>query len=150
MGCKNPEQCRLKAVKHEKIQLTQALIGQSELELFRQHMQEGDAELNFDSHADRRGFFRAFSKYQILEALENGWCIERNIRDGKTVLLIMYYLKINHNTFRPIHVVCRFANVENWTILTVYDPRTKNYKWKDNYQKRICFCKNQKEEEDDF
>ncbi|WP_028987564.1 DUF4258 domain-containing protein [Thermicanus aegyptius] len=148
MGCENPEKCRLKAAKHEKIQQTQALIGQRELERFWKYMQKGSAKLNLYRHAKRREFFRAFSEYQIVDALKNGWCIERNVKDGETTLLIIYHLKISSKIFRPIHLVCKFTDIKCWDVITVYDPRSKEYKWENNYQKRICFCKNQKEEDD--
>jgi hypothetical protein len=143
MECRDPKGCGERARNWEFKQKRQILIAENELESFRQSLVDGNGVLTFKKHANKREYERAFSKMNILEAVQDGWTIERTFHAGQVKIIIMYYIRTSQRSYRPVHVVCSFQEdcPQRWTVITVYDPRTKPWKWGENFQKRVCFCK---------
>jgi hypothetical protein len=77
-----------------------------------------------------------FSGRNVSEAIRNGWVIEHDT--ARKTLLILYYLKLSARLYRPVHVVLAYK--PKWKVVTVYDPRTKPWKWSRHFDERVCFC----------
>ncbi|WP_240420329.1 DUF4258 domain-containing protein [Paenibacillus periandrae] len=109
---------------------------------FRDAYENGEADLAFDDHAEFRVLWRAFSESQVLEALLKGEVIESHYRNGEYGFLIWYNVKIATRQYRPMHVRVNMPeNNQNFMmVMTVYDPRTKEWIWTENYTRRICLC----------
>ncbi|RUS44933.1 DUF4258 domain-containing protein [Cohnella sp. AR92] len=142
MKCENEELCR--SISEEKFARMEPHLAAAarRLERFRQAYENGEADLAFDEHASFREVWRAFSETHILEALMNGEIIECRKRDGEYGFLIWYNVKIGRGQYRPMHVpvVMPVANPNYLVVVTVYDPRSKEWQWTDNYTRRICRC----------
>ncbi|GGA56104.1 hypothetical protein GCM10007416_31600 [Kroppenstedtia guangzhouensis] len=140
MGCRDRESCRQRHENWLKLQEKYTPIGAEELEVFLEKMQKKQAFLHLDEdHFGKRSLERAVSVKDVLTVVENGWVIERRKRRGYTSLLIMGYLK-HSSSYRPLHVVCDIVTDTQWWVITVYDPRSKPWKWDENYEQRVCFC----------
>lgn len=146
MSCKNPQLCAKKHEKWKKYQNKFIPIGDNEHNTFLKHYESGTANLGFKTypdqerpHADLRQFQRAISFQDIQDVVQNGWVIERNYYPDEQVvrLVILGYTK----NYRPLHVVCEIVNENDWEIVTVYSPVSKKYKWSNDFQERVCFCK---------
>lgn len=119
-------------------------LGEREHEAFTQAYEDGEAAFLESNHVGKRQFERAFPYRAVKEAVLNGWVIERQkTTGGHTRLVIMYYFRTSHKSYRPMHVVIEFDNPFLWTFITVYDPRSQAWKWDEELQKRICFCNKQ-------
>ncbi|MDX8367684.1 DUF4258 domain-containing protein [Cytobacillus sp. IB215665] len=111
------------------------------LEKFQKQLAEGNAEVLWTKHEKQRELFRSFSRRSVLEAIQNGWVIEAyNNNDRSMSVLIIYFLKTTSGNYRPMHVYVNISkNVCN--VITVYDPRSGEHMWSDNYQKRVLYAK---------
>lgn len=140
MSCRNPDFCKKKNERWIKNQKKYLKEGQEEHEKFLSYVNEGTADIAIRSHADKRTFERVVSNADMTDVILNGWVIERNINyDSQAVrLVILGYTR----KYRPIHVVCEIINEKEWEVVTVYNPESQAYKWTNNFQERICFCKN--------
>jgi hypothetical protein len=146
MACRNPELCAKKHKRWKKYQSIFIPIGEEEHNIFIQNFEKGNAQLSLKSyldqdrpHADLRTFQRAISKRDLIDVVLNGWVIERNYFPDEQVirLVILGYTR----RYRPLHVVCEIVNELDWEIVTVYSPLSKKHKWGNEYQERVCFCK---------
>lgn len=139
MECKNPELCKKKYNRWKQNQSYMVPIGEKEHEKFLSFIEDGNAELEISTHADRRQFLRSISLKDIKDVVLNGWVIERNFfPDVQAVRLVILGYTRN---YRPLHVVCEIINETHWEIVTTYSPESQAYKWSKDYQERICFCK---------
>lgn len=145
MKCKNPKLCSKKHEKWKKNQRQFIPIGEREHELFLKYLEKKTAKLTLGKHSDKRQYQRPISTNDVNDIIKNGWVIERNFfpNDQSVSLVILGYTR----TYRPIHVVCIVLNDDHWFVKTVYSPVSKEYKWANGYQDRICFCKDKEEDE---
>lgn len=147
MECQNPKVC-LKT--HERWKTNQEKylpIGDEEHEVFKKFVDKDDYQLKMKfhpdgeeiPHANRRMVERAFNQSDINIAVQFGWVIERNFsKDSqKHRLVILVY---NQNK-RPLHVIFEIVKENFWEIVTLYNPESKPYKWSEDFQERVCFCK---------
>lgn len=141
MECKEPLTCAERSLLWERIQEQSA--AQMELEMFQEVIEEGNAILAISIHASGRQLDRSFSKPQIAEAVKYGWAIERRWMGEEVTITVMYHLRVSARVYRPIHVIAVFhkTSPNKWTVKTVYDPRSEAWKWSEDFQRRICFCK---------
>lgn len=140
MGCRDKESCCQRYEKWRTLQERYVPIGEKELEDFLEKIKKKQAFLHLDEeHFEKRSLERAVSEKDVFTVVENGWVIERRKRRGYTSLLIMGYLK-HGDSYRPLHVVCDLVTETQWWVVTVYDPRSKPWKWDQNYELRVCFC----------
>lgn len=143
MTCKHPEKCE--AAASERFRRMEPLLTKmtNDLDEFREAYLEGGAELAFDDHAEFRELWRAVSQKHVLEVFLNGELIECHKHKKECGYLISYYIKTGVGQYRPIHVraVMPKNNTKHMTIVTVYDPRSKSYKWNKDFDRRICICK---------
>lgn len=136
MQCKNLEECKQKYLKLKQMRDKSIQSGEEIFEGIIQSIEEG-IDIPFSDHGDKRSLFRAFSIYEIREAILNGWVIEYD--NKRKTILVLYNFKVAIGTYRPIHVVIGLSGKVK--IITCYDPRSKEWKWDRSYQERICFCK---------
>lgn len=146
MKCLNKKICAEKHKKWKRNQNKFIPIGEEEHNIFIEHYKNGNAILGLKKypdqerpHADLRFFQRSVSAKDITDIILHGWVIERNYFSYEQAvrLVILGYTR----TYRPLHIVCEIINEREWEIVTVYNPETKKYKWGNNYQERVCFCK---------
>jgi hypothetical protein len=135
--------CTDKAIKHADSMEKNIEKYERYFEQFQDTLSEGDAEVLLTNHENKREVFRAFSRSKILEAIQNGWLIEAFAKGNQSYdVIIIYHLQVGHKMYRPVHV-CGILDAKNNKLIvkTVYDPRSHAWKWSDNYEKRVCFCK---------
>lgn len=137
MKCKNLEICKKKYEKWRKNQERFIPLGTKEHELFLKYFEKDEATLILSRHTDKRQFERVVSTHDINDIIKHGWVIERNLNNKTVTLIILGYTR----TYRPIHLVCKILDDKTWKVKTVYSPISKKYKWSKDFQKRICFCK---------
>ncbi len=142
MICLQPSRCEERSLRNRA--RIEDILTEAELLLsnFQDKLTEGSEEvrLRMKYHAEQREMFRAFSRYEIVEAAKQGWAIDLTKRDNKTFIVIMYYLHTGPRSYRPIHVVCMVNSPFDWEIITVYDPRSKSWWWDKNLSTRVCWC----------
>lgn len=139
MNCKNPKMCNKKHERWKKQQGYFVPIGEGEHEVFLNYVEQKNYDITIRSHADKRQWERIVSLQDIKDIILNGWVVERNYYSDDQAVRIM--LHGYTRKYRPIHVVVEIINENTWEIVTVYDPRSKKYKWTNEYQERICFCR---------
>ena len=95
-------------------------------------------------HTGSRQLERAIGFGELRTALENGQVIHRHI-DSKTHqehLLILAWLRVSRKSWQPVHVSLLITqDGTDVFIKTVYDPRSYDWMWTDQYTRRICWCK---------
>jgi hypothetical protein len=142
MSCQHPKQC--KTATEERYARMEPFLEEANkrLERFRRAYDQGKAELAFDGHAEFREVFRAFSQSQVMEAFMEGDVIECHKKNGEYGFLIWYYVKIGRGQYRPIHVraIMPVQNQHHMMVVTVYDPRSMDWRWNNTFDKRICLC----------
>ncbi|NHN33327.1 DUF4258 domain-containing protein [Paenibacillus agricola] len=142
MNCKNESRC--KQVSEERFSRMERHLdtANNRLNKFRDAYELGIADLAFDDHAEFRVLWRAFSESQVLEAVLKGEIIESRFKNGEYGFLIWYNIKLAARQYRPMHVsVTMLESNPNFMIITtVYDPRSKEWVWTENYTRRICLC----------
>lgn len=137
MNCQNSEGCLNKYIQWKNWQNDQIPAGENlHAEIIRNMDNNGDF-LSMSQHANRREFYRAYSSREIKTGVKHGWVIEHNPK--RKTLHILHNFKVGKATYRPIHVVLGYDG--KWKIITVYDPRSKAWKWDRSFQERVCFCK---------
>lgn len=145
-NCENPILCKKKHERWKKNQSRFIPIGEIEHQNFIQHLTEGKARYVMKKHSDEerphadiRQVQRMISIYDLKDIITHGWVIERNYfpYEQAVRLVILGYTR----NYRPLHVVCEVVNDYFWLVCTVYDPQSKPYKWSNNFQERVCFCK---------
>ena len=92
---------------------------------------------------DERQLERAISFGDIKVSLENGQVIHRDLdtKINQEHLLVLAWLRTSPKKWRPVHVSLLLS--EDGTdafIKTVYDPRSYDWMWADNYTRRVCWC----------
>lgn len=139
MECKNNKSCKAKYERWKKFQEKSIPIGEDELEVFRGYLENGEAVIRYGDHYNVRSFERAVSRKSIREILLYGWVIERNhsYYTQTTRLVLLGYTSEK----RSLHVVCELYSEDKWEVITTYSPVSQPHKWGNNYQERICFCK---------
>lgn len=142
MGCKEPVLCAEKLRRLEPTMLRYQIIAQGELEDFQEALEEGEAVLTISSHALERQVDRSIAGPQIVEAIKNGWAIERRQQGDEVTVTLLYHLRVSPRVYRPLHVIAVFHTLSSfkWTVKTVYDPRSEAWKWSEDFQGRVCFC----------
>lgn len=154
MGCpveKIPcPSCDEKALKHARIMDNNLEKYEQYFENFQVALEEGEAEVLMTHHESRREVFRAFSRVSVLNSIQNGWAIEGYSKGrGVYEFTILYHLQVAPKTYRPMHVCCSLDSKTNrLTVITVYDPRSRTWKWSENLDKRVCFCKKEDKSHD--
>lgn len=141
MPCHDQKGCRLKYIQWVLRQRKEIPIGEKELVQFREGMEEGEAGLKSTRHFEQRSVYRAYAKSDIPTVMKYGWVIERINRGGSISLLLMGFVRNGYQSYRPLHVLVAADEPLKWYVRTVYDPRSKPWKWDNHYQERICFCK---------
>ena len=92
---------------------------------------------------DVRQLERAISFGDIKIAVENGQVIHRDLdtEAHQEHLLILAWLRTSPKKFRPVHVSLLLSDDgTDAFIKTVYDPRSYDWIWADNYTRRVCWC----------
>lgn len=142
MTCREPLLCAEKVRRTESSTLRYRSMAQGELEDFQEALEEGEAVLTISSHALERQVDRSISRPQIVEAVKNGWAIERRQQGDDIKVILLYHLRVSPRVYRPIHIVAVFNTFTpiKWTVKTVYDPRSEAWKWSEDFQRRVCFC----------
>lgn len=142
MGCKEPVLCAEKARRMEPSILRYRITAQGELEGFQEALEEGEVVLTISSHALGRQVDRSIARPQIVEAVKEGWAIERRQRGDEVTVTLLYHLRVSPRVYRPLHVITVFHTFSplKWTVKTVYDPRSEAWKWSEDVQRRVCFC----------
>ncbi|WP_019156924.1 DUF4258 domain-containing protein [Robertmurraya massiliosenegalensis] len=134
--------CSEKASKHARMVENSLNKYETYFESFQDAFEEGDAEVFMTNHESKREVYRAFSRTNVLNAIQNGWAIECYFKgNGIIQFTILYHLQVAPKTYRPMHVCCSLDSKTNKLyIITVYDPRSHDWKWSKNLDKRVCFC----------
>jgi hypothetical protein len=118
---------------------------QNTLQSFREDLIQGDAFLEFDPHVLERQLYRAFSKLDVVTAIEEGDIIESFYLKHLQELhfLIHFFVKVGKGQYRHMNVEAFIldSNPNLMIVKTVYDPTTKPWKWSSDFMKRVCFCK---------
>ncbi|MFD1362762.1 DUF4258 domain-containing protein [Lentibacillus salinarum] len=136
MSCQDPEGCHKKHTQWKEWQERIILEGEEIHEEIIRDMDENGTPLSMSKHGGKRELYRAFSPTEINNAVRNGWVIEYSPK--RMTLHILHHFKVGKGSYRPIHVVIGYK--EKLKVVTVYDPRSKAWKWDRNYQERVCFC----------
>jgi hypothetical protein len=141
MSCKSPERCKKIADERQKNFIkVRSKAENIYFNIKKRYAADEKDEKNvitLTAHAQKRCVFRAFSEtIDIEKVLKNGWVIDYN-PGSPTYITIMGYARQN----RPMHIILGSdKTVRYWKIVTVYDPRTEEWRWSENYTKKICFC----------
>jgi|GEM_PF-6674335 hypothetical protein len=143
MICQNHELCARKAAMW-KVQQEETLeIGERLLSELRDSLNRGESSLNITNHGETRQTERCLSLSTIRSLVsEEAWPFEYYKNTfGTEKLSLIGWIKIGEGKYRPIHIILKKApNTTLWKIVTIYDPRTEEFKWGNNYQDRKCFC----------
>ena len=93
-------------------------------------------------HENKRSLERAVSMSDVKSVIVDGFIIETSIiAENVYDVLIMSFIKMKSvKKYRPLHVSAIFhANQHVLTVKTVYDPRSKEEQWTNNYTTRVFF-----------
>jgi len=147
MKCANKAHCKAKILNRMARMEPHLEAASDRLDQFCSLYEANEAVLTFDDHAEFRELWRAFSENQVMEAFINGDVIECHKHGSELGFLIWYNVKIGRGLYRPMHVraIMNSTNSRFMTIMTVYDPRSHEWKWEDNYTRRVCLCSDFKE-----
>lgn len=137
MNCPDPGGCERKHTQWKQWQEKCISSGEILHEELINRLEEG-CKIPKSRHAQRREFYRAYSREEVDEAIECGWVIEHD--PNRKTLLIKYSSKLGKMRYRPIHVLVSYYS--KWKLITMYNPESKSWKWDKNFHERICFCKN--------
>jgi hypothetical protein len=147
-GCLAPAECAERA---ERIAARWQLMSDQALaehERFLTRLAAGTAVLEFHGHAQQRQLLRLVSSDEIREVVECGEPITydaaRFPRDKGPRSIILLGRAGAHA--RPLHVVCRYEPEPSstaiwlWTVWTVWDPRSRSYRWSADWTRQLCWC----------
>ncbi|SED10664.1 hypothetical protein [Paenibacillus sp. GP183] len=144
MVCKNPDECR--DITNERYVRMEPHFSKAydRMEQYRRALEEKRATMTFVPHETFRELDRAVSKRQVLEVIEQGEIIECHYfkKSREYIFLLSHFFKIGPGQYRPFHVpvVMKEDKPLHIELKSVYDPRTKKYKWNKSYSQRICVC----------
>lgn len=94
-------------------------------------------------HAFQREQERKVSNNDILNILKDGYPIEsQGIDDDQSInILMMGYTKVGSG-YRPLHLAINLSKeCDKVIVKTIYDPRSRDWQWEENYETRIFFVK---------
>lgn len=152
--CQNPEHCKKRrvafAAQNERML---NLYGYAEFEEFNESLVSENGKINKNvfkqsHHIQKRSFERVFSQMEISTILKDGDIIEywQNREEKKMLVWGNIYNKNAKVKYRPVHIVLRKnSSDDKWTVSTIYNPETMQWKWDKSLTKRICFCKVEEE-----
>lgn len=138
MECRNKEVCKKKHERWKEQQQIHIPKGEKEHEEFLNYVQKVNYFLEIGDHSSKRQFERSISSRDITDIILNGWVIERSFY--KSVQAVRLTILGYTRTYRPIHVIVQIKSPNEWSVVTVYNPESKAYKWDKSFQERICFC----------
>lgn len=142
MSCRDPEGCTAKAARHREFQDTHLPEAEKVLRRFGEMRRSSRAWWRPTGHAARRMVERAVGRRQVEDAFRFGWPIEWTREDDGWVRILVLVWDTRGAMIRPLHVLMQYdprCFVE-WTVVTVYDPRTQGWKWDAAFEHRVCFC----------
>lgn len=142
MSCKNPERCKKMVEKWEARKKLNLDTGEAILENMRTRLEKNEKVVNLTEHINQRGTFRAFSEtIDVNIVFKYGWVIEYYTTSSAEYMTILGYAR----GYRPLHLVLALnKNETRWKAITAYDPRTEEFRWTNDYQTKVCFCKMKK------
>jgi len=144
MSCQNPERCAHQAASWKAQQERYVEIGEKVLAELRESLERGESNLRISYHGDTRQTDRCISgatiRMLVCDEAWPFWYYKNSY--GIEKLELVGHVKAGEKKYRPIHVILiKNPGSDLWKVTTVYDPRSKEYKWGNNYQERKCFCK---------
>ena len=132
--------------RHQAYQEKVLPIGEDMVEAMQAKLIEKEVSVILSYHEKEREFERAVSREDVLRVLEDGYVIEvqgiQKDRKGNLLsidVLLMSYVKITKG-YRPLHVAVNLKQNEI-TVKTVYDPRSREWQWEDNYENLLTVKK---------
>lgn len=141
-SCSDPVSCACKAESWARYQEANLFKAEALLEELREMRSKGEGWIRNTIHEERRKTDRCVSETEIRMLIDReAWPFEYYQDGYEEKLGLMGYVKFGGKSYRPIHIILRRNLGERLNIATVYDPRTKEFKWAENYQKRVCFCR---------
>lgn len=143
-GCKDPEGCRGKRPGFA-LSNAQAVeeYGQNEYEKLREEFAaEGFSCIKLSSHAQERMYEKAFSKFDLRIVILEGDPIEYYQNSFGTQKIALWgNVQVGRKSYRPLHIILKKGRGQGkWSVVTVYDPRNKAWRWNNSFTERICFC----------
>lgn len=128
--------------KHQEFQEKYLPLAESAVDTIQNKIGNGqNVQVLITRHGNKREFERCISHREIKQVIEEGYPIEFQgyNRDSMNILM-MSYVKIGKKNYRPIHVAIAVdKNYETVFVKTAYDPRTREWQWEKNYQKRLFY-----------
>lgn len=142
MPCRDAEGCAAKAVRHREAQDARVLEAERVVRRFAEMRRSSRAWWRPTGHAVRRMVERAVGRRQVEDALRFGWPIEWTRGGDGWVRILVLVWDTRGPAVRPLHVLMQYdpRNFAEWTVVTVYDPRTRAWKWDAAFERRVCFC----------
>lgn len=142
--CQKPTECQVKSQRW-------VLANELAIGFYGQKMQEDFIEkmkaeefgcLVFTKHVQKRMVERAVGESEILSMIINGDPIEYYKNQyGTQKITFWSNIKTGVASYRPLHIIMKNRRgEEQWSVVTVYDPRSEAWRWDSSFTERICFC----------
>ena len=142
--CQNPEACSMEATREKLYREKNLVIGEKRLSDLRDSLQREENCLTISGHGGYRQAERCISLQTIRLLVSEEACPFEYYRNsfGTEKLSLMGHIKVGERKYRPIHIILKKSQgTDLWKVVTVYDPRTEEFRWENNFQERICTCK---------
>lgn len=140
-ACSDPVGCAQRAESWAHYQQENLSRGEELLEELREMRSSQKGWIRNTIHEEKRKTDRCISETEIRHLIDrDAWPFEYYNGHGVEKLGLIGFLKFG-KSYRPIHIILKRNVGERWYIVTVYDPRSENFRWADNYQLRVCFCR---------
>jgi len=128
--------------KHRRFQKKYLPLAETAVDAFQDKIIRGEnVQILVSRHGNKREFERCISHREIMQVIEEGYPIEfQGYNRDSMDILMMSYVKIGKKNYRPLHVAIAVdKNYETVIVKTAYDPRTREWQWEKNYQKRLFY-----------
>jgi hypothetical protein len=141
--CEDPEGCAHKAERWVRYQDENLWIGEKLLAELRESRFRKETWIRNTDHSEKRKVDRCISEREERLLIDHeAWPFEyQKDKYGTEKLSLVGSLKVGEKLYRPIHIILIRQDDKQWKVATIYDPRSKGFKWGNNHQKRICFCR---------
>jgi len=143
--CKDPEGCQRKKVMFSLSNAQEVEEhGQTEYEALRKvFVAEGFGCVSLSKHVQARMYEKAVSEFALRTVVLEGEPIEYHKNEFGTQKITLWgNVHVGKASYRPLHIILKKGRKqEKWSIVTVYDPRSKTRQWNNSFTERICFCK---------
>lgn len=97
--------------------------------------------LDYSTHAKQRSFERLISEDEVESVIMNGWSIDSQKDSLYTTITVLSHVKRKKN-YIPVHVVIAIDKTKSHAkVITAYYPKSQPWKWNEDYDQRICYCK---------